>query len=43
MKKIVVNGTFDILHQAIGFAINASAITVQHLGNYAPTLKEING
>jgi len=31
------------MHQAIGFAINASAITVQHLGNYAPTLKEING
>lgn len=26
---------------AIEFAIKASAITVQHLGNYAPTLKEI--
>ena len=26
---------------AIQFAIKASAITVQHLGNYAPTLKEI--
>lgn len=32
--------TLDI-HLAIGFAIDASAITVQHLGNYAPTLKEI--
>lgn len=31
------------MHKAIGFAINASAVTVQHLGNYAPTLKEING
>jgi D-glycero-beta-D-manno-heptose-7-phosphate kinase len=29
------------LHDAIIFAIKASAITVQHLGNYAPTLKEI--
>ena len=27
---------------AIQFAIKASAITVQHLGCYAPTLKEIN-
>lgn len=26
---------------AISFAINASAITVQHLGNYAPKLEEI--
>jgi D-beta-D-heptose 7-phosphate kinase/D-beta-D-heptose 1-phosphate adenosyltransferase len=31
------------LHKAISFAIDASAITVQHLGNYAPTLEEING
>jgi len=31
------------MHKAINFAIDASAITVQHLGNYAPTLKEING
>ena len=31
------------MHLAIRFAIDASAITVQHLGNYAPTLKEING
>jgi len=31
------------MHKAIVFAINASAITVQHLGNYAPTLKEIHG
>jgi len=29
------------MHLAIGFAIKASAITVQHLGNYSPTLKEI--
>jgi D-beta-D-heptose 7-phosphate kinase/D-beta-D-heptose 1-phosphate adenosyltransferase len=29
------------MHKAIEFAINASAVTVQHLGNYAPTLKEI--
>jgi D-beta-D-heptose 7-phosphate kinase/D-beta-D-heptose 1-phosphate adenosyltransferase len=29
------------LHLAIVFAINASAVTVQHLGNYAPTLEEI--
>ena len=29
------------MHLAIGFAINASAVTVQHLGNYAPTLEEI--
>ena len=29
------------MHSAIGFAINASAVTVQHLGNYAPTLEEI--
>ena len=29
------------MHKAINFAIDASAITVQHLGNYAPTLKEI--
>jgi sugar/nucleoside kinase (ribokinase family) len=27
--------------QAINFAIRASAITVQHIGNYAPTAKEI--
>jgi D-beta-D-heptose 7-phosphate kinase/D-beta-D-heptose 1-phosphate adenosyltransferase len=26
---------------AINFAIRASAITVQHIGNYAPDLKEI--
>lgn len=32
--------TSDIL-QAIKFAVRAGAITVQHLGNYAPTLKEI--
>lgn len=31
------------IRDAIRFAIKASAITVQHLGNYAPTLKEING
>jgi len=31
------------MHNAITFAINASAITVQHLGNYAPKLEEING
>jgi len=31
------------MHKAIEFAIDASAITVQHLGNYAPTLEEING
>jgi D-beta-D-heptose 7-phosphate kinase/D-beta-D-heptose 1-phosphate adenosyltransferase len=30
------------LHKAITFAIDASAITVQHLGNYAPTHDEIN-
>ena len=29
------------MHLAISFAINASAVTVQHLGNYAPTLEEI--
>ena len=29
------------MHSAIVFAINASAVTVQHLGNYAPTLEEI--
>ncbi len=29
------------IHLAISFAINASAVTVQHLGNYAPTLEEI--
>ena len=29
------------MHQAINFAMNASAITVQHVGCYAPTLKEI--
>lgn len=29
------------MHSAIVFAINASAVTVQHLGNYAPTLDEI--
>lgn len=29
------------MQQAIKFAISASAITVQHLGNYAPELKEI--
>jgi D-beta-D-heptose 7-phosphate kinase/D-beta-D-heptose 1-phosphate adenosyltransferase len=29
------------MHSAISFAINASAVTVQHLGNYAPTLEEI--
>jgi len=31
------------MHKAIEFAIDASAITVQHLGNHAPTLKEIYG
>jgi D-beta-D-heptose 7-phosphate kinase/D-beta-D-heptose 1-phosphate adenosyltransferase len=31
------------LHEAIKFAIKASAITVQHLGNYAPSIEEING
>jgi D-beta-D-heptose 7-phosphate kinase/D-beta-D-heptose 1-phosphate adenosyltransferase len=29
------------MEQAIEFAIRASAVTVQHLGNYAPTLEEI--
>ena len=29
------------IEKSINFAINASAVTVQHLGNYAPTLKEI--
>jgi D-beta-D-heptose 7-phosphate kinase/D-beta-D-heptose 1-phosphate adenosyltransferase len=29
------------IRDAIRFAIKASAITVQHLGNYAPTLQEI--
>jgi D-beta-D-heptose 7-phosphate kinase/D-beta-D-heptose 1-phosphate adenosyltransferase len=29
------------MHKAIDFAVDASAVTVQHLGNYAPTLKEI--
>jgi D-beta-D-heptose 7-phosphate kinase/D-beta-D-heptose 1-phosphate adenosyltransferase len=29
------------LHLAIVFAINASAVTVQHLGVYAPTLQEL--
>ena len=29
------------MHLAISFAINASAVTVQHIGNYAPTLEEI--
>jgi len=29
------------LHKAINFAIDASAITVQHLGNYTPTHQEI--
>jgi D-beta-D-heptose 7-phosphate kinase/D-beta-D-heptose 1-phosphate adenosyltransferase len=33
--------THDLL-EAIQFAIKASAVTVQHLGCYAPTLKEIN-
>ena len=31
------------IEQSIKFAIKASAVTVQHLGNYAPTLEEING
>ncbi len=30
------------MHEAIEFAIRASAITVQHIGVYAPTLEEIN-
>ena len=30
------------MEQAIHFAIKASSITVQHIGVYAPTLKEIN-
>jgi bifunctional ADP-heptose synthase (sugar kinase/adenylyltransferase) len=29
------------LHQSLCFAVEASAVTVQHLGVYAPTLKEI--
>jgi sugar/nucleoside kinase (ribokinase family) len=29
------------IEQAIRFAITASAVTVQHLGVYAPTLQEI--
>jgi len=29
------------MHVAITFAIKASAVTVQHLGNYAPTIEEI--
>jgi D-beta-D-heptose 7-phosphate kinase/D-beta-D-heptose 1-phosphate adenosyltransferase len=29
--------------KSVQFAIKAGAITVQHLGNYAPTLEEING
>lgn len=29
------------IRDAIRFAIKASAITVQHLGNYAPCLEEI--
>ena len=32
--------TFDI-EKAVQFAIKAASITVQHLGNYAPTLEEI--
>jgi len=35
--------TTNSMQDAINFAINASAVTVQHLGNYAPTLEEING
>lgn len=31
----------DNMHQAIEFANKASAITVQHFGNYAPSLEEI--
>lgn len=31
------------MHMAINFAIDASAVTVQHLGCYAPKLEEING
>lgn len=31
------------IEQAIPFAISASSVTVQHLGNYAPTLEEICG
>jgi D-beta-D-heptose 7-phosphate kinase/D-beta-D-heptose 1-phosphate adenosyltransferase len=29
------------MHKAISFAIDASAVTVQHLGNYAPRLEEL--
>ena len=29
------------MHQAIGFAVKASAVTVQHFGCYAPTLEDI--
>jgi D-beta-D-heptose 7-phosphate kinase/D-beta-D-heptose 1-phosphate adenosyltransferase len=29
------------IKQAVEFAIRAGAVTVQHLGNYAPTLKEL--
>lgn len=29
------------IEQAVGFAIKASAVTVQHLGVYAPTLQEL--
>lgn len=29
------------MSQAINFAIRASAVTVQHIGNYAPTVEEI--
>ena len=31
------------IEQAVKFAINASSVTVQHLGVYAPTLEEICG
>jgi len=29
------------INDAIKFAVKAASITVQHLGNYAPTLEEI--
>ena len=33
----------DDLHKAIPFAIAASAVTVQHVGCYAPSIKEVLG
>ena len=41
LTEVVEYLNTNSIEQAVKFAIAASAVTVQHLGVYAPTLEEI--